>query len=355
MTPEPHVHDYTDARRRLPVTVEVSPVYELLLALFSYQATFEEDEHAELLERIDTEAGPELKDDLGKVAGCGAFWLTLIGVARTAPRPHTVTSFIDHLETVDPMELRRQMLTNAGYTPWRGYDESQIEAAAGGDKEALAALEMSDLDLHQILEMTPDASRAWLVDLLRSVARDVDLRLEETVPILERDAMATRHLAKKMEAADLVEHVTNGVTFDPRPGLAGIVLIPSVVIRPWVVISDHGTIRIFSYPVADEHLDGDPAAPPDRLVEAYKALGDERRLRILHMLAAEPRTLAELTDKLDLAKSTTHHHLRALRQAGLVRVVVNDDEKRYELRSDAVLETSGALRTYLQLPPHAES
>ncbi len=144
--------------------------------------------------------------------------------------------------------------------------------------------------------------------------------------------------------------MTNGVTFEPRPGITGIVLIPSIVIRPWVVMSDHGSVRIFSYPVADERLHADAATPPDRLVGVFKALGDERRLRLLHMLGGEPRTLAELTEKLDLAKSTTHHHLSVLRQAGLVRVVINDDDKRYELRTDAVPEAGDLLRSYLQIP-----
>ncbi len=350
MSPDPQVHDFTQHRRRLPVTVEVSPVYELLLALFSYQSTFEDDEHSELLERIDAGASDAVKGALSRVAECGAFWLTLMGVAWTAPQPHTVQGFITHLETVDPVELRLQMLTNAGYSSSRGHDEAQVAAAAAGNQEALAALDMKDEDLHHLMTMTPDETRSWLVDLLRAVDRDVDLRLDEVMPTLERDAIATRALAKKMEPADLVEHVTNGVTFDPRPGLAGIVLVPSVVIRPWVVISDHGSARIFSYPVADEHLQADPAAPPDHLVDVFKALGDDRRLRILHMLAAEPRTLGELTDKLDLAKSTTHHHLSTLRQAGLVRVVINHDDKRYELRTDAVPEAGGLLRSYLHLP-----
>lgn len=352
MSPEPLVHDYTDQRRRLPVWVEVSPVFELLLALFSYQANFddEDEDHAELLDRIDSQASSEVKEALGKVAGCGAFWLTLIGVARSAPRPHTVDSFVTHLTTVDPVELRTQMLTNAGYTTSRGHDAQRIAAAAAGDREALAALSVSDGDLRRLLEMDPDETRTWLVDLLRAVDRDVELRLEEVVPVLEQSAIATRSLASKMEAEDLVEYVTNGVTFDPRPGLAGIVLIPSVVVRPWVVISDHGSVRIFSFPVADQHLNLDPAAPPPQLVDVFKALGDERRLRILHMLAAEPRTLAELTEKLDLAKSTTHHHLRTLRHAGLVRVVINHDDKRYELRRSAVSEADELLRSYLQLP-----
>ncbi len=113
------------------------------------------------------------------------------------------------------------------------------------------------------------------------------------------------------------------------------------------MISEDKDLRIFTYPVADEHLTADPAAPPNRLVDLYKALGDERRLRLLYLLGAEPRTLGELAAKMDLAKSTTHHHLRTLRQAGLVRIVIGDQDKCYELRGDTVPEAGELLARYL--------
>lgn len=351
MSPEPQIHDFTDHPRRLSLWVEASPVYELLLGLFSYQAALQDDtelQRLEFFERIDTEASDELKESLSELAGCGGLWLTLLGVARLAPLPHTIDNFVTHLRTHDALALRRQMLHNAGITEARGYSEDEIEAAAGGDETSVAAL-LSDQDpgLLRLLELSPEATRQRLVQLVCRVRDEVDLGLESLMPILERDAAATRALAKAMEPADLVERVTNGVTFEPRPGLAGVVLVPSIVIRPWVVISEHDDVRIFSYPVADEHLSADPAAPPSQLVTVYKALGDERRLRLLYLLKGEARTLGELADKLDLAKSTTHHHLRALRQAGLVRIIVGEQDKRYELRPRTLPETDSLLAAYL--------
>ena len=50
----------------------------------------------------------------------------------------------------------------------------------------------------------------------------------------------------------------------------------------------------------------------------FRALGDETRLRLLELLTAGERTVADLMDDTGLGQSLVSHHLRTLRQAGLV-------------------------------------
>jgi ArsR family transcriptional regulator len=50
----------------------------------------------------------------------------------------------------------------------------------------------------------------------------------------------------------------------------------------------------------------------------FRALGDETRLRILELLSAGERTVADLMDATELGQSLVSHHLRTLRGAGLV-------------------------------------
>lgn len=65
---------------------------------------------------------------------------------------------------------------------------------------------------------------------------------------------------------------------------------------------------------------------PDRPVAhaeaaaAFKALADPARLRLLEVLvrAEEPQCVCHLTPVLGLAQPTVSHHLRVLREAGLV-------------------------------------
>jgi|SRR5204863_7822101 len=64
------------------------------------------------------------------------------------------------------------------------------------------------------------------------------------------------------------------------------------------------------------------ASRPDhaRAVAAlrFRALGDETRLRILEHLARRERSVSELMALVDVGQSLMSHHLRILREAGLV-------------------------------------
>jgi DNA-binding transcriptional ArsR family regulator len=69
-----------------------------------------------------------------------------------------------------------------------------------------------------------------------------------------------------------------------------------------------------------------PAAPPvaDAAAAAcawapcLKALGDETRLHLALLLAGEPRTVKGLQEATGLGQPLVSHHLRLLREAGLV-------------------------------------
>lgn len=52
----------------------------------------------------------------------------------------------------------------------------------------------------------------------------------------------------------------------------------------------------------------------------FRALGDETRLRLLEILTAGERCVADLMGILGLGQSLVSHHLRTLREAGLVTV-----------------------------------
>ena len=64
------------------------------------------------------------------------------------------------------------------------------------------------------------------------------------------------------------------------------------------------------------------ASDPARAVAAlrFRALGDETRLRILEHLVAGERSVSDLIVLVDVGQSLMSHHLRILREAGLVVV-----------------------------------
>ncbi|EGX60886.1 ArsR family transcriptional regulator [Streptomyces zinciresistens K42] len=71
--------------------------------------------------------------------------------------------------------------------------------------------------------------------------------------------------------------------------------------------------------LASAPLDEDQAA---ELAKVFKALGDPVRLRLLSMIASRGEggevCVCELTPAFDLSQPTISHHLKLLRQAGLI-------------------------------------
>jgi ArsR family transcriptional regulator, arsenate/arsenite/antimonite-responsive transcriptional repressor len=55
-----------------------------------------------------------------------------------------------------------------------------------------------------------------------------------------------------------------------------------------------------------------------RVVQRLKALGDEKRLRIVRQLSGGERCVCDLMDELGAGQSLLSFHLRTLKEAGLV-------------------------------------
>jgi DNA-binding transcriptional ArsR family regulator len=353
----PKVRDFTDKQRSLTVTVETDPVYEVLLALFVFHGESDHSQYesaAELVQAVQDNAGEDLIADIKEMGSWAELGLPLIGVAHDLPAPRTVAGLAAEIRRMDPVVLRSMLMACCGVKPSHGHDEATIERAAQGDADAVRELFeplAHSSGVAAVLEREPNQMREDLASVIERFGDAVGPYLAERQKILDRDADATRALAKTMSADRLVEKVTNGITFEMQPQVSGVLLIPSVSIRPWVVISEHQTLRVFCYSVADEHLDGDDDAPPTYLVDTFKALGDERRLRILGILSEGDLGLKEIAQRVELAKSTAHHHMGILRRAGLVRVIISQDDRRYSLRDDAVPEAGRLLETFLAARP----
>jgi biotin operon repressor len=73
------------------------------------------------------------------------------------------------------------------------------------------------------------------------------------------------------------------------------------------------------------------------LVQFFKALADETRLKMVGLLAKESLTGEQLAAMLDMKPATISHHLAKLTEAGLVEVEgLRGREKPYRLRLDAI-------------------
>lgn len=288
-------------------------------------------------------------------AGRGEVWIAVLSLLPEESDNGTVDSFISFISDYDPVELRFRLLMLHDIIP----DESRELAAdaAEGDADALEAIlalpgfeEHSHIaeSIRRLFALTPIETRDLLVAAMTGVQTDIFSKFEaEFRPALERDITARRSMSRRLSPTRLVEVTTNGISIEDSGYVRPIFLVPSVVGRPWVVFTESREHLVMCYPVADEYLDADPDAPPQWLIKTYKALGDERRLRVLRRLSKGPAALAELTDEMGGSKSTLHHHLMLLRAAGLVRVTLGS-EKEYSLRADVFPETAAVLQAYIQ-------
>ena len=354
------VRDLTSAPRRLPIEIEGTVAFEMILTM--WQTLDEGDGPSEI------DLGPEGKVDIPslvpkdlheEITAIGGphymAWLAIAGLFTSAPHPHSPENLTSWLESIDDHRLRRHALGHFTHSA----DMALIEQVASGDTTKIPDL-FDDLSVKH-----PEKAEflTWLVTTegmpqryataYRRFREEVMAPYEETLSgAIGRAAAARRAAPVRGSARDVVEDVTAGIDFEIPMGVSRVVLVPTVVIRPLSLLVGHRETLIVYYGVADEFIESDPEAPPSWLVNTFKALADEKRLRIMRQLKTGAASLDDLAGMLGVSKSTVHHHISLLRGAGLIRVRVNPEEKghnpqKYTLRPQGLDHAADFLGDYL--------
>lgn len=86
-----------------------------------------------------------------------------------------------------------------------------------------------------------------------------------------------------------------------------------------------------------------------KIAEFFKALSDESRLRILRLLARQEKCVCELMEELKMTQSAVSHHLKILKQAGLVKDSRDGKWIFYSLEGDSIHKYH---RAFLELLNH---
>jgi DNA-binding transcriptional ArsR family regulator len=282
-------------------------------------------------------ASPGLRRALRRIGPDSAeVWLHLLGVALEAAPPRDGRALVAAVRDTDPVELLRHVL---GYhvPAWRAYvDGEVIAAAADGDPAAARTLLArpryyageARSSLRGLLRLGAEASHAVIADAVSGWYEEVFGPGEaETAAVLQRSAARAQAILAASAPLAAVEEVTGGYRHTPEPGIEAVLLLPHAALRPYLLLCQHRQDRICGYPVSDADLAGDerPTDQATTLLRLLRALDDEQRLRIVAALAAGPATLQSLADGLGLAKSTVHHHVARLRDAGMIALTRNPD------------------------------
>lgn len=310
------------APRRLPVAVDWGLAYEALVGLAMFIGDEEEHSYevgAAWFKSIRHKASRGLVEAANKVFGKQGYGVMgLAGLAHESGG-RSLPALVARLRK-DRGEAKWAML-HADPQVRRGIqagDETAIKAYF----KRLHSKAMRDnaarfiaTDGKKIVSDTADLLERWDREIFSEIGPPLE-------PDLKASAQSVSRLARELPWDRLIIKATHGVEYRPEPWIDFVVLVPTVLGRPWVDISEYGSTKFFVYPASRE------AATPDvQLVEVYKALGDETRLRILRLLSTGESSLTEIAQKLGLAKSTVHGHMRILRAAGLTRSIVGIEGK----------------------------
>ena len=316
----------------------------------------------EWIEEVRAKTPDDLATELMSLGGPWFYvWLSISALLLSAPHPHDPDHVFDWLESIDEQRLRRWILGHTCHST----DQALIEQAATGDIDAVVDLvspNSEEEESAEANEMVAYAREVLFTDglperfarVIKRFRSEVFTEYEdEFAGAISRAAAARRAAPTRGSAKEVVEEVTSGIDFEIPIGITRVVLVPSVITRPLSLVdSARGTLVVY-YGIADEFVDSDPEAPPSWLVRMYKALSDDKRLRILRRLSEGETSLDELTEMLGLSKSTVHHHLSQLRGAGLIRVHIPSDEskskqKHYTLREQSLSDAGAFLDSYLR-------
>ncbi|CAN5772248.1 hypothetical protein BH23CHL7_BH23CHL7_05780 [soil metagenome] len=346
-------HDAVSAPALL---VTARPAYEFILSLVALATPGRVDSYdagSDWFERLRELGGAQLLSQLEAMTlGCEHVLCRLYGIAHDLESPASAEDLVAAVEKLDPAALRLTLLGYYAKRTRRRVPPDVILAAARGEsaaqrqlladapdgpecERALAAtLACEPVQLHRL---TLEVLRGWREAAWEEV-------LSRAWPAIEREVDRLRSLAKETSVERLLQSVTGGAEIVPAPGIELIELFPTWVLRPWTIQWEHASTLLLGVPVPAEELGGDPDVPPERLVRLTRALGDERRLRILRRLTAGDYSLQDLAEYFAMPKTTLLHHLVMLRSVGIVRV---DASGLYSLNTAMPLELLRLLDRYL--------
>ncbi|HEV7677022.1 MAG TPA: DUF5937 family protein [Candidatus Dormibacteraeota bacterium] len=351
------VLDLTAPQRAARIEFDASPAYELIAALQALTnpdgwPTY--DQGAAWFDERRSAMSGALRREIDRLP---MEWGHLAGLIAEAPERDDVATVIDHLAALPPETVYRSVIESRLNGVARREHPDLVDAAVAGDRAARARLlefavedceEQSTDVVRAAFEFDASDLRDGIIAALGEAATLLADHLASVTPVLRRDAELRRERVRGLSTEDAVEAGTDGVRYALEPGVRRVLLVPQVAMRPWVLISEHNDTKVFMVAVSEERLSAGLDRPPGRLVQVFKALAEEQRLRILRRLASGgPASLQEIADHIGVAKSTAHHHMVQLRVAGLTVVDLGADRD-FRIRDGVAADVQQLLDTYLR-------
>ena len=348
------------------VHVTVGASFELLAALWAF---LDDERHpayevsSDLIRHEERSLGTDAVAIRRFAGGSLRLWDHVLGLAMDVGGDHDIEGLFRLIETIDAEELRLHLLGRWNAHVLRMVTADQIGAAASGDAAAQRTLRRASYPdeaswqkaMRHILRADPEHLRGELLHVLRlwhekAFAPDQ----ERLLRMLEREAVAVRRQAVRMDGFGILDRVTDGLRWAIDASLTDVLMAPSYAARPIVFYVEHRNTTLVLFPVSEESVLGDEFGPPGRLVKLVKALADEGRLKVLYALRDQELTGAEIAQQLGVPRTSLWHHILILRSAGLVRATKGTgNQSTYALQDEVLPQVSELLEQFLAGEPAA--
>ncbi|MBU9675120.1 helix-turn-helix domain-containing protein [Planococcus sp. CP5-4] len=328
------------------LAVEQSPVWEWIVGIVGYthgqlRHTFEMDEEW----KRDAQKMPASLLDLLATIQETNLWYGLL-LLQNEFGARSIDEFVERLTGMSDEQFYEVLLPYHS----RSAEVLRGEAAQRPNDDALWVQYADLFEGHAYLggyvRELQEHSKAQLSELFFTVLSEWQDWMSEKLYIakwlqaLDFEAKQHRGL-ESAKAASEIKHVA-GVDYAPEPSIWSVKLIPHISYRPWLLTIRTADVKLFFYPVSEQHL-LDPGVPPNELIQGHKALGDELRLQLLHHLRQGPASLQEISGQFAISKTTLHHQLALLKAAKFVQV----EKGVYSIRLDQLEAFSSQLTRYL--------
>jgi DNA-binding transcriptional ArsR family regulator len=310
------------------VEIEAGASFELLLSLAAASRAPRDD------------LAPALGQALERVGDSeGEAWLNLLGIPLDADA-RTADELLRAVDSLEPVELRRHLLGRYAWS-WctlAGIDD--IEAAARGDGAASARLLAhpryygghAAKSLSVLLALDPVETRERIADAIAAGSRSLlGASVDDDIRVAESTAQS---LLETRPAGTAIERLTSGYRYVPEPEAERVVLIPHLEPALPLVLAQHRSSRLIAYRATPDR------SSEDRLLALGRALADPKRVEILALVGRGTGTAADLIAATGLTRSTVHHHLTQLRDAGLIALEGHARAYTYISRREASAEAA---------------
>ncbi len=348
-----HVIESTDPLTGL-ISLKTSAIYEMI---FSLQLLIKANRRTDWVTHARASLPTALLDELDALYRPYNDGALFFEMAVDYPDHDDVPGFIDHVRLMDPVAF-------VFYLVGRILTPEQIEATGLENDALVDALHSSPFDttclctnvpLGRILADVP----AFQNRLATLWQRYWDVFFSDQIALLRPhwdNALADKgSILARTGGQELYEHVTGRTELlpmlpDDYP-YTEIVFIPLYLTpSPVMMFYGYGNITVLFDSERTEARLAEIERNKERVLSAFKALGDNSRLDILRLVAlhGEKMNGKSIAAKLNLSASAVSRHLGQLRDAGLIVEDTQDNRTiTYRMQVDALATLPDTLLDYL--------